>query len=96
MDDDGKIVVAIYCVSEANPPAVVSWSRGSEALASGVEHAVSTDTTLLLLRDYNVSNFLLHSYTCVARNPLGSTRQEIQLRGTFEGFGFVQNDGKIS
>lgn len=86
MDDDGKIVVAIQCISEALPAAVVSWSRGDEALAGGVEHAVSADSTLLLLRDYNVSNFLLHSYTCVARNPLGSTRQEIQLRGKFQGF----------
>lgn len=81
VDDDGKIVVAISCVSEAEPPAVMSWSRGSEALAGVGENAVNS---LLLLRDYNVSNFLLHNYTCVARNPLGSTRQEIQLRGTFE------------
>lgn len=95
VDDDGKIAVAISCVSEAEPPAVVSWSRGSEALAGGVEHAISADTTLLQLRDHNVSNFLLHNYTCAARNPLGSARQEIQLRGTFEGFVFVQSDRKI-
>lgn len=83
MDDDGKIAVAISCLSEASPPAVVSWSRGDEALAGGVQHTVSADSTLLLLRDYNVSNLLLHSYICIARNPLGSTRQEIQLRGNF-------------
>lgn len=86
VEEDGKVVAAISCISEATPPAVVSWYRGSEELSSGVEHAISTDTTVLLLRDYNASDFLLSSYTCVAHNPLGSSRQEIQLRGTFNLF----------
>lgn len=80
VDDEGKIVVAIHCVSEAVPEPVVSWSRDGEALASGGSHHISSNTTQLTIRDYNVSR-LLHNYTCVSRNPLGSRRREVQLRG---------------
>nr|XP_020489155.2 V-set and immunoglobulin domain-containing protein 10-like [Labrus bergylta] len=77
----GKIVVSIHCVSEASPSAVVLWSRGSEAVTNGTTHQISSDTTQLQIRDYNVSNFLLQNYTCTCKNPLGGQRREIQLRG---------------
>ncbi|XP_037308679.2 V-set and immunoglobulin domain-containing protein 10-like [Pungitius pungitius] len=81
VDPDGKMVVAIDCVSEASPPALVSWSKGSEDIVGTAPHQISRDTTELQIRDYNVSNFLLQNYTCTGRNPLGSQRREIQLRG---------------
>ncbi|XP_044064303.1 V-set and immunoglobulin domain-containing protein 10-like isoform X2 [Siniperca chuatsi] len=81
VDSEGKIVVTIHCVSEASPKAVVSWSKGSEAVTSRTIYQISSDTTQLKIYDYNVSNFLLHNYTCNCRNPLGSQRREIQLRG---------------
>ncbi|XP_039974519.1 V-set and immunoglobulin domain-containing protein 10-like isoform X2 [Xiphias gladius] len=81
VDSEGKIVVAIHCVSEASPKAVVSWSKGSEAVASGTTYQIGSDTAQLKIRDYNVSYFLLQNYTCTCRNPLGSQRREIQLGG---------------
>lgn len=81
VDSEGKIVVTIHCVSEASPGAVVSWSKGSEAVTSGTTYQISSDTIELKIRDYNVSNFLHYNYTCTCRNPLGSQRKDIQLRG---------------
>lgn len=81
VDSKGKIVVTIRCVSEASPEAVVSWSKGSETVTNGTAYQISSDATQLKIRDYNVSNFLLQNYTCTCRNPLGSQRREIQLRG---------------
>lgn len=81
VDSAGKIVVAIHCVSEASPNAVVSWSKGGDAVTTGPMHHISSDTTQLKIRDYNVSSFLLQNYTCTSRNPLGSQRREIQLKG---------------
>ncbi|KAM6995163.1 V-set and immunoglobulin domain-containing protein 10-like [Tautogolabrus adspersus] len=94
---EGKIVVSIHCVSEASPSAVVSWSRGSEAVTKGTTHQISSDTTQLQIRDYNVSNFLLQNYTCTCKNPLGSQRREIQLRGPFisDSSLFPNQDGTI-
>ncbi|XP_059194393.1 V-set and immunoglobulin domain-containing protein 10-like isoform X2 [Centropristis striata] len=74
VDTEGKIVVTMQCVSEAVPQAVVSWFEGSEALSSGT-------TPQFEIRDSNVTNFLLKNYSCTCRNPLGSQRREIQLRG---------------
>nr|XP_046254681.1 V-set and immunoglobulin domain-containing protein 10-like [Scatophagus argus] len=81
VDSEGKIVVTIGCVSEASPEAVVSWTKGNEAVTSGTTYQISSDATQLNIRDYNVSNFLLQNYTCTCRNPLGSQEREIQLRG---------------
>ncbi|XP_071325745.1 V-set and immunoglobulin domain-containing protein 10-like isoform X1 [Trachinotus anak] len=81
VNSEGKIVVAIHCLSEASPEAVVSWFKGSGAVTSGTAYQISSDTTQLEIRDYNVSNFLLQSYTCTCRNPLGTQEREIQLRG---------------
>lgn len=81
VNSEGKIVVAIHCVSEAAPQAVVSWSKGSEAVTNGTTYQISNDTTHLKIHGYNVSNFLQQKYTCTCRNPLGSQRLEIQLRG---------------
>lgn len=81
VDSEGKIVVTIYCVSDASPVAVVSWSKDSEAVTSGTTYHISSDTTQFKIRDYNISNFLLHNYTCTCHNPLGSHGREIQLRG---------------
>ncbi|XP_034554610.1 V-set and immunoglobulin domain-containing protein 10-like isoform X2 [Notolabrus celidotus] len=78
---EGKIVVTIHCVSEASPGAVVSWSKGSEAVTNGAAQQISSNTTQLQIRYYNVSNFLLQNYTCTCSNPLGSQRREIQLLG---------------
>lgn len=78
---EGKIVVTIQCVSEASPEAVVSWSKGSEAVISGSTYQISNNTTQLEIRYYNVSSFLLQKYACTCLNPLGSRRREIQLRG---------------
>lgn len=81
VNSEGKIVVEIRCVSEASPEAVVSWSKGSEALTNVTAHQISSDTTRLKISHYNVSNFLLQNYSCSCNNPLGSQRREIQLRG---------------
>lgn len=78
---DGKIVVTLRCVSEASPKAVVLWSKGSEAITGGAAYQISSDTTRLQIRHHNISNFLLHNYTCTCHNPLGSQRREVQLRG---------------
>lgn len=81
VDSEGKIVVTIHCVSEASPRAVVSWSIDSEAVTNGTTYQISSDTTQLKIRDYNVSNILHQNYTCTCRNPLGSRRRDIQLKG---------------
>lgn len=81
VDAEDKIVVTINCLSEASPKAVVSWTEGRDALATGAVNQISNDTTQLQIRQYNVSNFLLHNYTCICYNPLGSQRREIQLQG---------------
>ena len=81
IDSQGKIVVALQCVSDAAPQAVVSWSKGSEAVATGGRHEISSDTTQLKIRGYNVSNFVQQKYICTCRNPLGSQREDIQLQG---------------
>ncbi|XP_069559879.1 V-set and immunoglobulin domain-containing protein 10-like isoform X1 [Brachyistius frenatus] len=81
VNPEGKIVVAIHCVCEAVPKGVVSWSKGSEAVASGATHQISSNATLLEIRDHDVSNFLLQNYACTCRNPLGSQTRKIQLQG---------------
>ncbi|KAF1388266.1 hypothetical protein PFLUV_G00088410 [Perca fluviatilis] len=81
VDSEGKIVVAIQCVSEAWPKAVVSWSKGSEALTNGTPYQISSDTTQLEILGYNVSKFLLQNYFCNCSNPLGSQTREIVLTG---------------
>lgn len=81
VDNAGKIVVTLHCVSEASPKAVVSWSKGGNAVTTGTTYHISSDTTQLKIHDYNVSNFLLHNYSCTCRNPLGSQRREIRLKG---------------
>ncbi|XP_078108476.1 receptor-type tyrosine-protein phosphatase delta isoform X3 [Sander vitreus] len=81
VDSEGKIVVAIRCVSEAWPKAVVSWSKGSEALTNRTPYQISSDTTQLEILGYNVSKFLLQNYFCNCSNPLGSQRREILLTG---------------
>ncbi|KAM7421329.1 hypothetical protein PAMA_015468 [Pampus argenteus] len=92
VDSEGKIVVSIHCVSEASPKAVVSWSKGSEVVINGTTNQISDNTTQLMMRDYNVSVFLLKSYTCTCHNPLGSQRREIQLRGpSISDFGSFSN-----
>ncbi|XP_073341870.1 V-set and immunoglobulin domain-containing protein 10-like [Pagrus major] len=81
VDADNKIAVTIHCVSEATPQAVVSWSKGSEAVTNGTSYQISTDTTQLKILDYNVTNFRLQNYTCVCSNAMGSQKREVQLRG---------------
>ncbi|XP_061574474.1 V-set and immunoglobulin domain-containing protein 10-like [Cololabis saira] len=81
VDPDGKIAVTIQCVSEASPQAVVSWSKDSEAVASGAIYQISNDTTQMKIRGYNISSFIFHNYTCTCGNPLGSKRRHIQLQG---------------
>lgn len=80
VDADDKIAVTIHCVSEATPQAVVSWSKGGEAVTNGSTYQISTDTTQLKISDYNVTSFHLQNYTCVCSNPLGSQKREFQLR----------------
>ncbi|XP_042346249.1 V-set and immunoglobulin domain-containing protein 10-like [Plectropomus leopardus] len=81
VDSEGKIVVTIRCVSEASPKAVVSWFKGSEAVTRKTTYQISNDNTQLQIRDYNVSNLISQNYTCTCRNPLGSQRREIHLKG---------------
>ncbi|XP_007553872.1 V-set and immunoglobulin domain-containing protein 10-like isoform X1 [Poecilia formosa] len=82
VDSDGKIAVTIRCVSEASPPAVVSWSQGNESVVTGSTYQISSDATQLKIRSYNISTFLLApNYTCTCRNPLGSQRKLFQLQG---------------
>ncbi|XP_029307836.1 V-set and immunoglobulin domain-containing protein 10-like isoform X2 [Cottoperca gobio] len=81
VSSEGEIVVAIHCVSKASPQAVVSWSKGNGGLTRETTYQISSDTTQLEIRDFNVNNFLLQNYACTCRNPLGSQRRDIQLRG---------------
>ncbi|KAM3873039.1 V-set and immunoglobulin domain-containing protein 10-like [Diretmus argenteus] len=80
VNSEGKIVVTIRCISDASPKAVVSWSKGSELVTNGTKYQISTDTTQLRIRDFNVSSFLLDNCTCTCRNPLGSQRRATQLQ----------------
>ncbi|XP_068180286.1 V-set and immunoglobulin domain-containing protein 10-like [Antennarius striatus] len=97
VDSDGRIAVSIRCVSTASPEAVVSWFRGSEAVANGTDYQISSNTTQLRIRSLNVDNFLMQNFTCVSRNPLGSQTREIQLKGpTISDSGLFPNqDGTI-
>lgn len=79
---DGKIVVSIGCVSEASPEAVVSWFKDSEAVTTGGMYEISSNNTQFQIRHHNVSVFLLHNYTCICHNPLGSQSRTVQLLGT--------------
>ncbi|KAM4600444.1 V-set and immunoglobulin domain-containing protein 10-like [Polymixia lowei] len=81
VDLDGKIVVTIHCNSEALPMAVVSWSKGSEVITNGTKYQISSDTTQLIIREFNISSSLLENYTCTCQNPLGSQRRDTRLLG---------------
>uniref|UniRef100_A0A8C7ZQA5 V-set and immunoglobulin domain containing 10 like n=1 Tax=Oryzias sinensis TaxID=183150 RepID=A0A8C7ZQA5_9TELE len=81
VDLDSKMVVSILCVTEASPPAVVSWSNDSGAIANGTTYQISSDTTELKIRDNNISNLILQIFTCTCSNPLGSQARSIQLQG---------------
>lgn len=82
VDPDGKIAVTIHCVSEASPQALVSWSRGDEALINGSIYQISSNTKELKIRSHNLTNFLLMpNYTCTCRNPLGSETNLVHLEG---------------
>lgn len=82
VDPDGKIAVTISCFSTASPRAVVSWSRGAEAVVNGTVLQISSNTTQLNIRYYNISSFVLvPNFTCTCSNPLGSQRGQIQLQG---------------
>ncbi|XP_015227333.1 PREDICTED: V-set and immunoglobulin domain-containing protein 10-like isoform X2 [Cyprinodon variegatus] len=82
VDPDGQIAVTIYCVSDASPQAVVSWSRGGEEVINGTPYQISSNTTQLKIRSYNISTFLLTpNFTCTCRNPLGSQKKQVQLQG---------------
>ncbi|XP_036931885.1 V-set and immunoglobulin domain-containing protein 10-like [Acanthopagrus latus] len=81
VDADDKVAVTIHCVSEATPQAVVSWSKGSQAVTNGTTYQISADTTQLKISDYNVTSSRLQNFTCVCSNPMGSQRREVQLRG---------------
>ncbi|XP_030013468.1 V-set and immunoglobulin domain-containing protein 10-like [Sphaeramia orbicularis] len=81
VNSEGKIEVTITCLSEASPKTVVSWSKGNETVSSGSTYQISSNTTQLDIQHYNVSNFLLHNYTCTCRNPLGFQKRGIQLQG---------------
>lgn len=78
---DNQTAVTISCVSPASPKALVTWSRGKETLTNGTNYQMSSDTTQLHIRDYNVSNLLLHNYSCTCFNPLGKQMGEVQLQG---------------
>ncbi|XP_013881083.1 V-set and immunoglobulin domain-containing protein 10-like [Austrofundulus limnaeus] len=82
VDPDGKIVVTIGCLSGAFPRAVVSWSRGGEVVVNGTTDQISSNTTQLMIRNYNLSSFLgMPNFTCTCLNPLGRQRGQIQLQG---------------
>ncbi|XP_037532732.1 V-set and immunoglobulin domain-containing protein 10-like [Nematolebias whitei] len=82
VDPDGKIAVTISCFSTASPRAVVSWSRGAEAVVIGTALQISGNTTQLNIRYYNISSFVLvPNFTCTCSNPLGSQGGQIQLQG---------------
>ncbi|XP_047216319.1 V-set and immunoglobulin domain-containing protein 10-like [Girardinichthys multiradiatus] len=82
VDPDGKIAVTIQCVSEASPQAVVSWSRGDEGVINGSTYQISSNTTQLKIRSYNITTFLLTpNFTCTCHNPLGSKKKQVNLQG---------------
>ncbi|XP_053182873.1 V-set and immunoglobulin domain-containing protein 10-like [Scomber japonicus] len=97
VNSEGKIVVSIHCITKASPKVVVSWSKGDEDAINTTTDQISSDTTQLMIRHYNVSIFLLTNYTCICRNPLGSQKREIQLQGpSISDSGLVRNqDGTV-
>ncbi|XP_034030030.1 V-set and immunoglobulin domain-containing protein 10-like [Thalassophryne amazonica] len=78
---NGKIEITIECFSEASPKAVVLWSVGNELIINGTTYEISTNTTQLIFRTYNISKFLLKNYTCICHNPLGIQKRQIQIQG---------------
>lgn len=81
VDREGKIVVTIHCNSEATPKAMVTWSKGTELLANGLQYQISVDTAQLSIHDFNSSTAQLYTYTCNCSNPLGNNRKKTQLLG---------------
>ncbi|KAL0984783.1 hypothetical protein UPYG_G00146840 [Umbra pygmaea] len=81
MEQNGQIVVCIQCYSPAMPSSIVTWSKGSELLASGTQYQINKDTTQLSIFNFNSSTAPLHTYTCNCGNPLGNTSKYIQLLG---------------
>lgn len=77
VSSDGKIRVNISCVSAAVPESVVTWLRGIEQVSSRSVYSISP--TWLTIQDHNISNFLLHNYTCTCSNPLGVQQRQIHL-----------------
>ncbi|XP_064804603.1 V-set and immunoglobulin domain-containing protein 10-like [Oncorhynchus masou masou] len=81
VDREGKIVVTIHCNSQATPKAMVTWSKGTELLANGLQYQISVDTAQLNIHDFNTSTAQLYTYTCNCSNPLGNNGKKTQLLG---------------
>ncbi|XP_010897738.2 V-set and immunoglobulin domain-containing protein 10-like isoform X1 [Esox lucius] len=81
VDQGGQIVVNIQCHSQAMPKAMVTWLKGSEILANGMQYQINEDTTQLSVHGFNSSVARLYNYTCNCSNPLGNTAKETQLLG---------------
>ncbi|CAB1333509.1 unnamed protein product [Coregonus sp. 'balchen'] len=77
VDQDGKIVVTIHCNSHATPKAMVTWSKGSELLANGLQYQINMDTAQLSIHNFNTSTTHLYTYTCNCSNPLGNNEKRL-------------------
>ncbi|KAM4612748.1 LOW QUALITY PROTEIN: contactin-4 [Polymixia lowei] len=63
--------VVMECRPHASPKATVSWRRGGELLKGSKRQTIMEDGTL---RITNISQSDGGRYTCVARNPFGTSR----------------------
>lgn len=78
---DEQTTVVIHCNTEASPKAVVHWLKDGHGLEDGPKYQISTNTSQLFIRDFNVSSTDLDIYTCTAINPLGSKTSNVTLLG---------------
>ncbi|XP_041964053.1 V-set and immunoglobulin domain-containing protein 10-like [Alosa sapidissima] len=77
VNENGKLLVTIGCVTEAIPNATVTWSMSGEDVSSLSDHEVSMDTTWLHIGNFNIITAGLHTYKCTAANPLGRQSSDI-------------------
>ncbi|XP_056619212.1 V-set and immunoglobulin domain-containing protein 10-like isoform X2 [Triplophysa dalaica] len=81
ISQDEQTTVVVHCNTEASPEAVVHWFKDGHGLEDGRKYQISTNTSQLFIRDFNVSSTDLDIYTCTAINPLGSKTSNVTLLG---------------
>ncbi|KAA0702648.1 Carcinoembryonic antigen-related cell adhesion molecule 1 [Triplophysa tibetana] len=81
ISQDEQTTVVVHCNTEASPEAVVHWFKDGHGLKDGSKYQISTNTSQLFIRDFNVNSTDLDIYTCTAINPLGSKTSNVTLLG---------------